>query len=77
MKYIDLYLTKRKEKLEKEKDEIIAEFKERYKNCIKNEDIETLIEDCACDYNIRIDWRNMRLDEIKKLREDLVGSDKE
>lgn len=72
MKYIDLYLSKRKEGLENEKDNIIAEFKERYKDCITNEDIETLIEDCACDYNVRIDWINMRLDELEGLRKDLI-----
>lgn len=72
MKYIDLYLTKREEELENEKKEIIEEFKEHYKKCSTNEDIETLIEDCTCDYNLRIDWINMRLDELKKLRNDLI-----
>lgn len=78
MKYIDLYLNKRQEELEKEKADIIAKFKEQYKDCITNEDIETLIEDCTCNYNLRIDWINMRLDELEGLRKDLIldkGSD--
>lgn len=72
MKYIDLYLNKRNEELEKIKSKIIEELKERYKNCIKTEDFEGLIEDCACDYNLRIDWINMRLDELERLKKDLI-----
>lgn len=72
MKYIEVYLNERKEELENEKYNIIIEFIERYKECIANEDIETLIEKCACNYNVRIDWINMRLDELKRLKEDLI-----
>lgn len=72
MKYIDLYLSKRKEELENEKENIIAQFEIRYESCTTNEDIENLIEDCTCDYNLKIDWINMRLDELEKLRKDLI-----
>lgn len=72
MKYIDLYLNGRKEELEKEKNEIIEELKERYEICIKTEDFEGFIEDCACDYTLRIDWINMRLDELKRLKKDFM-----
>ena len=72
MKYIELYLNGRKEELEKEKNEIIEELKERYKNCIKTEDFEGFVEDCNCDYVTRIDWINMRLDELRRLKEDLI-----
>ena len=77
MKYIELYLNKRKEELEKEKEKEIEEFKERYRECIANKDYEGLIEDCVCSYYPTIDWVNMRLEEIEKLREDVLGSDKE
>ena len=77
MKYIELYLNQRQKELEEEKERIIWEFKTQYKNSITNESIEELIENCAVDYYIRIDWANKGLEEVKKLREDLLGSDKE
>mgnify|MGYP003302995888 CR=1 FL=1 len=77
MRYIELYLNEREKELKKEKEKEIAKFISQYRDCTTNEQYETLIEDCNCSYNPTIDWVNMRLDEIKKLREDLVGSDKE
>lgn len=73
MKYIELYLNQRQEELEKEKAGHIERFLKEY----KQGDYEELIENVFCDYYIMIDSINMRLDEIERLRVDLLGSDKE
>lgn len=72
MKYIELYLNKRKEELEKLKKEEIDKFKKEYQNCINDDDIENLMEDVVIGYYIMIDSYNMRLQEIKFLRNDLI-----
>ena len=77
MKYIELYLNEREKELNKEKEKEIADFISQYKNCATNEHYENLIDGCACNYGITIDLINMRLEEIEKLRADLLGSDKE
>ena len=69
MKYIELYLNKRQEELEKEKAEHIERFKKEYQT---TSDMEDLLENVVCDYYIMIDSLNMRIDEIKKLRKDLI-----
>lgn len=77
MKYIELYLNQRKEELEKDKERIIEEFKEKYKKCITTTDYQELIDDCACCYDYELTWDDMKLKEVERLREDLLGSDKE
>lgn len=72
MKYIELYLNKRKEELEKQKKDEIETFKKRYRDCQNDNDIENLLEDVVCDYYIMIDNYNMRLQEIENLRNDLI-----
>lgn len=72
MKYIELYLNKRKEELEKLKKEEIDRFKKEYQNCINDNDIENLMEDVVADYYIMVDSYNMRLQELENLRNDLI-----
>lgn len=72
MKYIELYLNKRKEELEKLKKEEIVKFKKEYRNCIDDNDIENLMEKVVIDYYIMVDSYNMRLQEIENLRNDLI-----
>lgn len=72
MKYIELYLNKRKEELENLKKEEIDKFKKEYRNCQDNDDIENLMENVVCDYYIMVDSYNMRLQEIENLRNDLI-----
>lgn len=75
MKYIELYLNKRKEELEKLKKEEIEKFKKEYRNCIDDNDIENLMENVVIGYYIMIDSYNMRLQEIENLRNDLIPKD--
>lgn len=72
MKYIELYLNKRKEELEKLKKEEIDKFKKEYRNCVDDNDIENLMENVVVSYYIMIDSFNMRLQEIENLRNDLI-----
>lgn len=77
MKYIELYLNKRQEELEKQKEEEISRFKREYRNANNNDDIESLLENVVCDYYIMVDSINMRLKEIEDLRNDLIPKNKE
>lgn len=75
MKYIELYLKQRQEELEEKKKEEIEAFKKEYRSCLNDNDIENLLENVVCDYYIMIDSYNMRLEEIRLLREDLIPKD--
>lgn len=75
MKYIELYLSERQKELEQEKEKEIERFKKEYRNANNVKDIEMVLENVVCDYWIMIDTINMRLSEIEKLREDLLGGD--
>lgn len=74
MKYIEIYLNERQKELEKAKEEYIKQLKKEYEKCTVFDDF---INDIDCNYSIIINGINIRLNEIKKLKDDLLGSDKE